>query len=135
MDAAHKPSMSTPTLEAPTKSTFVNRDPDGRWGKGPGHDYSGEALSDTGTTEVLALHSEFIDESPINQEAAAVFTAEYPWATATDFEKAFFDIYTDDEYAAELADPDSQLNKSAKDATVLPSGSIAVFESLSGTHY
>lgn len=89
----------------------------------------------TGTTEVLVLHSDFIDESPVNQEAAAIFTAEYPWATAVDFEKAFFDVYTDEEYATELADPDSQLNKSAKDATLLPSGGVAVFESLSGIHY
>lgn len=93
MGAAHNVSMSIPTLDAPTRSTFVNRDPDGRWGKGPGNDYSGEALSNVEAVEDLSLHSDFIDESPVNQEAAALFATRFPNHNATDFDDAVLDTW------------------------------------------
>jgi hypothetical protein len=76
------------------------------------------------------IQSEFIDSSIIMQEAAASYVKRYPNATAEDVENELFDTWdTEEEFARDAADPDSNLGIMGDSAVAekLPSGGIAVF--------
>lgn len=76
-----------------------------------------------------ALSSEFIDGSPATREAAVIFQARTPDATAEDFEDNLYDTYSADEYQHDLDRPDSELRTLSQQLRVveLPSGGFAVF--------
>tara|TARA_R110002051_G_scaffold60546_8_gene110863 strand:- start:8186 stop:8518 length:333 start_codon:yes stop_codon:yes gene_type:complete len=87
---------------------------------------SGVAL---GAVAPTPLTSEFIDGSDQTREAAAIFQAANPEATAEEFEDSLFDTYTDEEYEHDLAREDSELRALSAQLVVqpLPSGGQAVF--------
>lgn len=87
-------------------------------------------LEDTVSLQRLELHSEFIDETVTNQEAAAIFTQRNPSGTDIDFENELYDTYeTRDAYEKDLDGEDSGLRSFSHQLQVydLPSGGVAVF--------
>jgi hypothetical protein len=122
--------LTTTVLDSPSTSEIIrNRAANGEFAKGWGsNDFDG-TLTDSVSSEVRALHSAFIDESPVNQEAAEIYTTVYPMNTADDFEDALFDTWdTLAEYESDLADPENRLNHMENEPVTLPkTGGVAVF--------